>query len=95
MVLAQDQAQINGKKLKVQKYSIHTWTTDIQYRSKHNQLGVKDIFPTSGAVIIYVQKKKKLNPYITPGLVLQTHSIQYYKFSVTDPFYSCSIYKVI
>ena len=60
MVLAQDQAQINGKKLKVQKYSIHTWTTDIQYRSKHNQLGVKDIFPTSGAVIIYVQKKKNL-----------------------------------
>ena len=59
MLLAQDQTQINGEKLKVQKYSIHTWTTDIQYRSKHNQLGVKDVFPTSGAVIIYVKKKKK------------------------------------
>ena len=39
MVLAQDQTQINGEKLKVQKYSTHTWTTDIQQRRKHNQPG--------------------------------------------------------
>lgn len=60
-----------------------------------DSMGGKDVFSTNGAVIISMrQKKKNLSPHITPVLLLQTHSSQYYKLSVTNPFYRCCLYKV-